>query len=177
MTDPPADRSAVAESPAASLLRVLRERGATLATAESLTGGLLSAQLTAIPGASAVYRGGVVSYATDLKHRLLGVDEDLLARVGAVDARVAAAMAVGAADRLDADHALATTGVAGPDPQDGQPVGTVFVACTGPGGTAVRHLTLSGDRDAIRAASVLAALTLLLDELTVPSTVDGNSVQ
>lgn len=159
------------------VLQELQERGATLATAESLTGGLLSAELTAVPGASAVYRGGVVSYASDLKHRLLGVDEDLLARVGAVDGEVAAAMAAGAADLLGTDHALATTGVAGPDPQDGRPVGTVFVACTRPEGTSVRRLALAGDRAAIRAATVRAALALLLDELSVRTAGDGNTVR
>jgi nicotinamide-nucleotide amidase len=113
---------------AVELVGLLAERGLTIGTAESLTAGLLAAAITDVPGASRVFRGGVVSYATDLKRDLLGVDADLLARVGAVDPAVASAMAAGARTRLGVDLALATTGVAGPDGQDGQPPGTVWVA-------------------------------------------------
>lgn len=144
------------------VLASLRRRGETLAVAESLTGGLLAARLVDVPGASAVLRGGIVAYATDLKHRLLGVDSDLLARRGSVDGEVAGQLADGARLRLGADWGLATTGVAGPQPQDGIPVGTVFLAVGGPPGRWVRRLELSGDRPQVRGAAVEAALDLLL---------------
>ena len=118
------------------IIGLLVARGQTLAVAESLTGGLLAAALTDIPGSSAAFRGGVVSYATDLKAALLGVPSDLLDRHGAVHPAVAAAMAQGACRRLAATVGAATTGVAGPDPADGQPVGTVFIAVSmGPDAT------------------------------------------
>ncbi|MFF6873673.1 nicotinamide-nucleotide amidohydrolase family protein [Streptomyces sp. NPDC012450] len=120
---------------AARVLALLAERGQTLAVAESLTGGLVAAELTGVPGASASFRGSVTAYATALKHELLGVDEALLAERGAVDPEVASQMAAGVRARLGADWGIATTGVAGPDPQDGQPVGTVYVAVAGPAGT------------------------------------------
>jgi len=116
------------EETAAQVVRLLSRQGRTVAVAESLTGGLVVAALVGVPGASKVVRGGVVAYMTDLKASLLGVDEALLARVGAVDPDVAAAMARGVAVRLGADYGLATTGVAGPDPQDGHPVGEVHIA-------------------------------------------------
>lgn len=146
---------------AASVVALLRELGLRVATAESLTGGLVCAALTDVPGSSAVVRGGVVSYATDVKASVLGVDAGLLRARGAVDADVAVAMAEGVRSLLGADLAVATTGVAGPDPADGQPVGTVFVAVAGPGGTAVERHALSGDRAAVRSASVAAALDLV----------------
>ncbi len=120
---------------AARVLALLAERGQTLAVAESLTGGLVAAELTGVPGASAAFRGSVTAYATALKHELLGVDGKLLAERGAVDPEVASQMAAGVRARLGADWGIATTGVAGPDPQDGQPVGTVYVAVAGPDGT------------------------------------------
>ncbi|WP_432114189.1 CinA family protein [Streptomyces sp. S1] len=120
---------------AARVLALLAERGQTLAVAESLTGGLVAAELTGVPGASASFRGSVTAYATALKHELLGVDGALLAERGAVDPEVASQMAAGVRARLGADWGIATTGVAGPDPQDGQPVGTVYVAVAGPAGT------------------------------------------
>ncbi|MFC8588880.1 CinA family protein [Streptomyces sp. NPDC057217] len=120
---------------AARVLALLAERGQTLAVAESLTGGLVAAELTGVPGASASFRGSVTAYATALKRELLGVDGALLAERGAVDPEVASQMAAGVRDRLGADWGIATTGVAGPDPQDGQPVGTVYVAVAGPAGT------------------------------------------
>ncbi|MFD9904940.1 CinA family protein [Streptomyces sp. NPDC059063] len=110
----------------------MRERGETLAVAESLTGGLVAAEVTAVPGASRAFRGAVTAYATELKRDVLGVDGALLAARGAVDAEVALQMAAGARRLLGADWGVATTGVAGPEPQDGQPVGTVFVAVAGP---------------------------------------------
>jgi len=116
---------------AADVVAVLRRRGETLACAESLTGGLVSAAVTDVPGASAVLRGGVVSYATDVKAGVLGVDRALLAHVGAVDADVARQMAKAVRRVMGSDWGVATTGVAGPDPQDGAAVGTVFVAVAG----------------------------------------------
>jgi nicotinamide-nucleotide amidase len=142
------------------LVGLLLERGVTLATAESLTGGMVGAVLTDVPGVSAVYRGGVVVYATDLKAKLAGVPEDLLAAVGPVHADTAAALASGVRERLEADYGLATTGVAGPDPQAGVEAGTVYVAAAGPGSVRVRKLQLSGDRAAVRQGSVQAVLEL-----------------
>jgi nicotinamide-nucleotide amidase len=151
--------------PAADLVASLAERGETLACAESLTGGLVCAAVTDVPGASAVLRGGVVSYATEVKASVLGVDAGLLARTGAVDADVARQMAEGVCRVLGSDWGLATTGVAGPDPQDGAAVGTVFVAVAGPGGALGRGHHFSGDRTAIRTAAVHAALDLLRSRL------------
>ncbi|MEV1063678.1 CinA family protein [Streptomyces sp. NPDC050263] len=160
-------------SPAADVVRLLTVSGSTLAVAESLTGGLVAAEITSVPGASRVFRGSVTAYATELKHELLGVDAGLLEARGAVDAQVAAQMAVGVRKALGADWGVATTGVAGPDPQDGQPVGTVFVAVDGPFGTdsgsaaggKVEALRLNGDRAEIRRESVRSVLALLLTEL------------
>jgi nicotinamide-nucleotide amidase len=159
---------------AAEILRLLTVRGETLAVAESLTGGLVAAEITAAPGASRAFRGSVTAYATDVKRDLLGVDGTLLAARGAVDPQVAAQMAVGVRKTLGADWGLATTGVAGPEPQDGQPVGTVYVAVEGPfgeaseelGGGKVASLRLDGDRAEIRMESVRSVLALLLEQLT-----------
>lgn len=151
---------------AAEVIERLGARGQTIAVAESLTGGMLAAALTAIPGASAVFRGGIVSYATDLKASLLGVPAALLDARGAVDPAVASAMAEGARQRMAATVGAATTGVAGPDPQDGQPVGTVYIAVSRAGrGTTVRALALSGDRQQIRQATVGRLLRLLVSSL------------
>lgn len=150
---------------AVDLVTRLTAAGQTVAVAESLTGGLVTAALTEVAGASWVVRGGVLAYAKDVKAQLLGVDEVLLARVGAVDADVAEQMAAGVRTLMDATFGLATTGVAGPDPADGKPVGTVYVAVVGPGSSRVRALSLSGDRARIRADSVSAALALLDEEL------------
>ena len=151
---------------AGQIVELLVERGQTLAVAESLTGGLVAAEITAVPGASQAFRGSLTCYATALKRDVLGVSETLLEERGAVDSEVSRQMARGACSFLDADWGVATTGVAGPEPQDGQPVGTVYTAAAGPGGTvtAVR-LRLEGGRSEIRAASVRAALQLLRDEL------------
>lgn len=143
----------------------LSELGQTMATAESLTGGLVAATVVDVPGSSKVLRGGLIVYATELKHSLAGVDADLLAAEGPVSAAVAVALARGARERCGADWGVATTGVAGPEPQDGVPVGTVFIAVSGPEAEEVRGLELAGDRPEIRAAAVKAALSLLLDSL------------
>jgi nicotinamide-nucleotide amidase len=145
------------------VLRRLMDRDETLAVAESLTGGLLAATIVDVPGSSEVFRGGLVVYATALKESLAGVPGGLLAERGPVDPDVARALAAGAKDRCGADWGLATTGVAGPEPQDGVPVGTVYVACAGPGTSEVRRLRLSGDRAAVRNATVIAALDLLAE--------------
>ncbi|MEI7779729.1 MAG: CinA family protein [Actinomycetes bacterium] len=147
------------------LLDKLRDRGLTLAVAESLTGGLLAAAFTAVPGASDVFRGGVVSYATDLKGSLLGVDENLLAQRGPVDAEVASSMAVGVARACRADIGVATTGVAGPDPLGDCQPGLVYIAVVGPWGSKSRQELFTGNREAIRASSVRSALSLLDDLL------------
>jgi len=143
------------------VLERLAARGETLATAESLTGGQLAATIVDVPGASRVFRGGLIVYATELKAVLAGVPEELLAERGAVDPDVALALAAGARERCGADWGLATTGVAGPDSPEGRPVGLVYVACAGPAGAIVRELREPGDRPAIRRAAVTAALTLL----------------
>ena len=152
---------------AARLLARLTAAGQTVAVAESLTGGLVTAALTDVAGASDVVRGGVLAYASDLKAQVLGVDEGLLARAGAVDPDVAEQMADGVRSLMGATYGLATTGVAGPDPADGRPVGTVYVAVAGPGSSRVKSLSLSVDRADIRAQSVLAVLALLAEELDV----------
>jgi nicotinamide-nucleotide amidase len=151
---------------AAAVLDGLRAQGRTLATAESLTGGGLGARLTSVPGASASYAGGVIGYATRLKVDLLGVPIEIIYGDGAVSAPCARAMAVGVRRLLGADMGVATTGVAGPDLQEGKPAGTVFVAVADAGGEAVRALRLEGDRDAIRAATTEAALDLLLSRIS-----------
>lgn len=140
----------------------LRALGATLAVAESLTGGLLAAELVEVPGASDFFRGSVTAYATDLKASLLGVDEGLLAVHGPVHPVVARQMAEGVRHRLGATFGLATTGVAGPGSQDGKAAGTVYLGFAGPGGTVARSLRLSGDRATIRRMAVTGALELVL---------------
>lgn len=158
-------------SPAAAVVHALAERGETLAVVESLTGGLLASALVDVAGASVVFRGGLVVYATDLKESLASVPAELLTERGPVDPDVALAMAQGCRTRCAADWALATTGVAGPQTQGGKPVGRLYVAVAGPAGGRVRRLDLGGGRDAVRAASVTAALRLLvtcLGELSSP---------
>ncbi len=143
---------------AEALLARLAARGWTVGVAESLTGGLVTAELVAIPGASAVVRGGVVAYATDVKRTLLRVDAELLEAQGAVDPAVALEMAQGVREAVSADVGIATTGVAGPEPQDGKPVGTVCIAVVTPEGATAETKVFTGDREAIRRASAEAAL-------------------
>ena len=157
---------------AIDIVAELSRRRLSVAVAESLTGGMLTSELIRTPGASAVVRGGIVAYSTELKHSLLGVDAGLLAVYGPVHADVARQMASGVraaltvAD-LPADIGIATTGVAGPDPQDGQPVGTVFVAIAIGMDIHVLELQLDGDREAIRSAVVYESL-LELERLLSP---------
>lgn len=141
--------------------RLLAGRGQTVATAESLTGGLVAAALSERPGSSATFRGGLVPYATDAKGVVAGVPQPVLDEHGAVSEPTARALAEGARARLYADWGLAATGVAGPDQQEGKPVGTVHVAVAGPDGTAVRTVRLPGDRDRVRALAVTTALDQL----------------
>lgn len=150
---------------AAALLDQLLERNETVATAESLTGGLVCATLVDAPGASAVVRGAVVAYSPEVKSQLLGVDDQQIASNGTVNAEVARQMAEGTRLRLGATWGIATTGNAGPDSSEGKPVGTVFIAVAGPGASSVRELALSGDRSQIRRSTTTAALSLLLATL------------
>lgn len=163
--------------PAAAVVSALRARQESVVTAESLTGGLVCAALTAVPGASAVVRGGVVAYAVAVKHEVLGVEGHILDGPGAVSRECAEAMARGGARRLGADWCVATTGVAGPDPSEGKPVGTVHVAvATREQAVAHRALTLHGGREQIRAATVSAALALLQDTLSAGLSVARGTV-
>jgi nicotinamide-nucleotide amidase len=147
------------------VIAALRVRGETIATAESLTGGLVCGALTCVPGSSEVVRGGLVVYATELKHELAGVDPVLLEEHGAVHPDVAAQLALGARLRCRATWGLGLTGVAGPDPQDGVEPGTVHVALSGDAADSMRTITAKGDRYAVRAAAVSAALDLLTTQL------------
>ena len=143
------------------IVRALLAQHATVATAESLTGGAVCAALIEAPGASAVVRGGIVAYTPAMKAALLGVDPDLIATAGIVSAEVAAAMARGARDATGASFAVATTGAAGPEPHDGAPPGRVWIAVEAPRGVRTLRLDIDGDRAAVRTASVARALDLL----------------
>lgn len=153
---------------ATSVVAALRLRGLTIAVAESLTGGLVVAELVSVPGASAVVRGGVVAYATDLKASLLGVDADLLARSGPIHPEVARQMAQGVRRLTGADLGLATTGVAGPDRQDGHPPGEVWIAFVSDAVSVAAPRAFSGDRAAIRRATVDGALEMVLTQVRGP---------
>ncbi|HEX5114606.1 MAG TPA: CinA family protein [Pseudonocardiaceae bacterium] len=153
-------------SDAQTIVQLLIERGETVATAESLTGGMVTAVLTTVPGSSAVVRGGLVVYASDLKTSLAGVPAQLLAEYGAVHPEVALALAAGARTVCRADWGIGLTGVAGPDPQDGVAPGRVYLGIAGPAGTTCHELDLTGGRHAVRSASVVAALRALHAALT-----------
>lgn len=163
MTDPP-DLLAV------QVVELLRSRGATVATAESLTGGLVCASLVSVPGASDVVRGGVVAYAPDVKTGVLGVDAALVAARGTVDAHVAEAMAVRARQVCESTYGVSTTGVAGPDPSEGKPAGTVHVAVADQFGVQSLLLNLPGERHDVRHGAVAAVLSLLIDRVGEEST-------
>ena len=140
-----------------------RLAGKTLATAESCTGGGIGAALTAVPGSSAVYKGGIISYTNWVKADLLGVDERLLETLGAVSAPVAEAMALGARKALHADVAVSVTGLAGPGGDEyGNPVGRVYIGYADENISTSREFTFSGDRDAVRCQAVEEALKLIL---------------
>ena len=151
------------DSPAVAALELLGSRGATLATAESLTGGQLAAMVTAVPGASAVFRGGLVAYATEVKVDVLGVPESVVEQYGVVSAECAGEMARAVRGLTGATYGVSTTGVAGPDPQEGKPVGTVYVGLAGPDGSTVAvALELVGDRAAIQDRTCREALDCLV---------------
>ncbi|CAN5285632.1 competence/damage-inducible protein A [soil metagenome] len=143
-----------------ALPAMLLARAATVAAAESLTGGLIGVELTRGPGASEFFRGSLVCYSDEAKREIAGVPQSVLDRFGAVSEQTAAALAEGAASRLGADLGVAATGVAGPGEQGGQPVGTVFVGACWGGRIVARRTFTYGDRDNIRALAVTAALDL-----------------
>ncbi|MGV0785387.1 CinA family protein [Mycolicibacterium sp. XJ2] len=148
------------------LVADLTVRGQTVATAESLTAGLLAATLAGVPGASAVLRGGLVTYVEDTKISLAGVTRQMLDEVGPVAAPTARALAVGARMRCEATWGVGLTGVAGPEPHGGHPVGTVFLGIAGPVETDVVELRLDGSRWEIRLAAVREAVVRLQSALT-----------
>jgi nicotinamide-nucleotide amidase len=162
---PAAPAEQAVEQVAEQVVARLTAAGATVATAESLTGGLVCATLVSVPGASVVVRGGVVAYAAEVKTAVLGVPADLVGRHGTVAAETAVGMARAARTLMGADWGVATTGVAGPDPVEDKPVGTVHVAVAGPAGTPTHHVRARGDRAQVRAAAVAAALRLLHDTI------------
>jgi PncC family amidohydrolase len=151
-------RPDTAKPPATEVVELLRQRGATLATAESLTGGRLAALLTEIPGSSEAYRGGVVAYATQMKIQVLGVSETVVERHGVVSAECAGAMARGVRRLTGATYGVSTTGVAGPEEQEGKPVGTVYLGVSGPDGDNAIALELVGDRGTIQGRTCREAL-------------------
>ena len=141
-------------------------KGKTLATAESCTGGMIGAALTAVPGASKVYKGGIISYWSDVKQELLGVDPEDLKNLGPVSAQVAGSMADGARKALHTDYGISVTGLAGPDGDEfGKPVGTVFVGLSTRSKTVARQFRFYGDREDIRNQAARAALEFILEEI------------
>jgi nicotinamide-nucleotide amidase len=147
---------------ASECIAVLAERNETVATAESLTAGLISATLATVPGASAVLRGGIAAYASEVKVSVLGVDAGVVDEHGVISRECAVAMAEAARNMFRTAWAVAATGVAGPDRQEGRAVGTVYVAVAGSRTVSAEELSLSGARQAIRDDTVAAALRLLL---------------
>jgi len=157
---------AVSQASIAGILQALAERAQTLATAESCTGGLLGHLVTETPGASAVYKGGVVAYANDVKERILGVSSDTLDREGAVSAATAQAMAAGAGYLLGATHVIAVTGIAGPGGGTTEkPVGLVYIAAGPLEAVAVRRYQFSGSRSEIKVQTAAAAFALLQENI------------
>jgi nicotinamide-nucleotide amidase len=149
-----------------NILRKLQSQGATVATAESCTGGMVATMLTDLPGSSTVFVGGISAYANGVKISMLGVGASDLEKFGAVSAEVARAMAAGARDRLGATYAVALTGIAGPDGgSPDKPVGTVYCGIASPLGEVATRLTLSGDRSTIRRTAAESALQLLADAI------------
>ena len=155
---------------AARVLELLGQRGATLATAESVTGGRVAAALTAVPGSSACFLGGVVAYATEVKESVLGVPASVIAGHGVVSSACARAMASGVRDLTGATYAVSTTGVAGPGEQDGVRPGTVYVGVAGPGSPTVVALELSGDRSTVQEQATREALSAVAAILDVEET-------
>ena len=148
---------------AAEVLQALQ--GKTLATAESCTGGGIGQVLTGVPGASKVYKGGIVSYCNEIKHALLGVDAEMLQKHGAVSAPVAKAMAEGARKQLQTDVAVSVTGLAGPDGDEyGNPVGRVYIGYCDAKVAESREFTFSGDRESVREQAIQAVLKVILEK-------------
>lgn len=154
-------------SVAEQVIQAAKAARVTVATAESLTGGLVCDALVAVPGASAVVKGGIVAYDVDVKHSALGVSRALLDAEGPVSQSVARAMARGVIRELGADVGVATTGVAGPEPHGGHAPGTVVIAVVTPRGDKAMTVQLTGDREAVRRAAVDHALAQLLKAVSV----------
>lgn len=162
---------------AAAVVDLARSSGSTIGTAESLTGGMIASALTSQPGSSAAVRGGIVSYASEVKRAVLGVDGDVLARCGAVDEQVARQMALGARRLLEVDAAVAVTGIAGPSgAEPGKPLGTVWMAVASAHGCEASLLRFEGGRETVRQQTVLAALEGLLDVLGADREADAAKV-
>ncbi|WP_376790381.1 CinA family protein [Thermoflexus sp.] len=161
---------------AARVGMALKERGWRLAVAESCTGGLLGHRLTSVPGSSAYFLGGVIAYRKEIKVRILNVREETLARFGAISAEAAREMAEGVRRLFGADLALAITGVAGPDPEEGKPVGEMHIALVGPEGIWIHQIRGGLDRQENKALAVEAALELLeaMLEGRSPQKIPGN---
>ena len=141
----------------------LTEQGRTVATAESCTGGGIGHVLTAVPGSSAVYVGGVISYTNAVKEQVLGVSGEILEAFGAVSPQTAKAMAEGVRRLLGSDYAVSVTGLAGPDSDgSGKPVGLVYIGFAAPDGTEVLENVFAGDRSAVREQAIIKALELIL---------------
>jgi nicotinamide-nucleotide amidase len=166
--NPLADALGIDPGSLTTLVETLRERGETVATAESLTGGLVAAALTSVPGSSAVVRGGLVVYATPLKTDLAGVDAAALAEHGPVHPLIAGQLAAGARVACGSSWGIGLTGVAGPDPQDGVEPGLVHLAVSGADGTTVRTIEVDGNRHQVRAGAVRAAFDLLSAQFGEP---------
>lgn len=161
---------------AAAALELAGRQGLTIAAAESITGGLVAAALTSVPGASAVFRGGVVAYTPDAKRAVLGVPAEVIESSGLVSRQVAAAMATGAASALGADVAVATTGAAGPDAHDGAEAGTAWVVAVRGDVVVAREVRAAGGRDEVRRVVTDAAIGALCDVLNA-SRVPGTGVR
>lgn len=158
------------------LQAVCLDRGLTVATAESCTGGLVAKLITDLPGSSGYFRAGIVSYANDAKLRLLGVPDDILAAHGAVSAQVARSMALGALERTGADLAVAVTGVSGPSGGTAaKPIGLTYVAVADAAGVEVRRFLWAGDRSGNREASARAAVELMLERVVAAVATGGAS--
>lgn len=144
------------------LVTLLREKGLTITSAESCTGGRIASAITGVPGSSQVFPGGIVSYCDRVKHQVLGVPQELLDQYTAVSEPVAAAMAQGAAKRMETDLALSATGLAGPEGDGVQPVGTVFLGLYAGGKVVVERHVFPGDRGQVQAAATERAVEMAL---------------
>lgn len=154
------------EDTAVKLVDLLLERSMTLSTAESCTGGLLASEITSVPGVSAVYAGGFVTYAIQEKHRMLGVPKKTLKELGAISKKTAKQMAAGAAKKTGTDVAISITGNAGPDASEGKPVGLVYIGICIDGKAAGHKFQFEGDRQQIREQAAEAALKLCMEKLS-----------